>query len=76
MQSQAWSMRGRLVDVWPSTAVKSLGAFAQGMQGTKRVTAIIAKHPHNLSLLKHATQIAAAQATAGVVCRQGVTHLA
>lgn len=54
----AWKMRETFVDVWPSTVVKTLGPLADGPRGRALVTRQLARHAHNLSLLKHVAAIA------------------
>ncbi len=65
----AWGMRDVLIDVWPSTVAKSLGGLASSERGSTLITQLLEGHPGNLSLLKHATQIAAVQATSGAARR-------
>lgn len=65
----AWGIREALIDVWPSTVAKSLGGLAAGDRGFALVERLLAAHPQNISLLKHATQLAAAEATGGAARR-------
>lgn len=65
----AWAIREALVDVWPSTVAKSLGALAGTERGIALLEKLLDENPKNLSLLKHATQVAAAQATCGAARR-------
>lgn len=65
----AWCIREALVDVWPSTVAKSLGELAAYERGHGLLVTLLGKHPKNLSLLKHATQVAAASATASAARR-------
>jgi dTMP kinase len=55
---RAWGLRWRLADVWPSTAVKSLGPLAATPRGAALLTHALARHAGDLSLLKHAAAIA------------------
>jgi len=55
---EAWSLREDFADVWPSTVVKTLAGLARTPRGQALVTRQLARHPRNLSLLKHATAIA------------------
>lgn len=54
----AWSLRERYAALWPSTAVKSLGALADTPRGARLLAAQLASFPDNISLLKHAAAIA------------------
>lgn len=54
-----WSIRQALVDVWPSTAVKSLGELAQSDRGAAFAERALSAHSTNISLLKHVAQIVA-----------------
>jgi dTMP kinase len=65
----AWAIRDALGDVWPSTVAKSLGALAGSERGVALLEKLLDENPKNLSLLKHATQVAAAQATGGAARR-------
>ena len=55
---RAWSLRETYADVWPSTAVKSLGPLADGTRGRTLIARQLAAHPNSLSLLKHASAVA------------------
>ncbi len=66
----AWSIRDALVEVWPSTVAKSLGRLGGAERGTALLQTLLTKFPDNLSLLKHATQVAAASATGGAARRK------
>lgn len=68
----AWSIREALVDTWPSTVAKSLGLLASTERGLHLMERLLAAHPQNISLLKHATQLAAAEATGGAARRNVV----
>jgi dTMP kinase len=59
----AWAIRDALGDVWPSTVAKSLGALAGSERGVALLEKLLDEFPKNFSLLKHSTQVAAAQAT-------------
>tara|TARA_R110002096_G_scaffold143328_1_gene299121 strand:- start:87566 stop:89302 length:1737 start_codon:yes stop_codon:yes gene_type:complete len=65
----AWSIRDALIDVWPSTVASSLGALGGSERGLKLIETLLTKYPQNLSLLKHVTQVAAAEATGGAARR-------
>lgn len=64
-----WDIREAMLEVWPSTVAKSLGALAGTERGMDLLTRLLAEYPQNLSLLKHATQVAAARATGGAARR-------
>jgi dTMP kinase len=55
---RAWSLRETYADVWPSTAVKSLGPLADGTRGRTLIARQLAAHPDSLSLLKHVSAVA------------------
>jgi hypothetical protein len=55
---RAWVLRDAHADAWPSTVVKSLGPLARTPRGQALVERQLARHPGNISLLKHATAIA------------------
>lgn len=65
----AWSIRDALADVWPSTVVSSLGLLGGSERGMRLIETLLTKYPQNLSLLKHVTQVAAAEATGGAARR-------
>jgi dTMP kinase len=54
----AFRLREQFADIWPSTVVKTLGRLADGPAGKALVERVLRKHPHNVSLLKHAAAIA------------------
>jgi dTMP kinase len=54
----AWAIRSECLDVWPSTAVKSLGPLVQTARGREMVVAALMRYPDNVSLLKHVTRLA------------------
>ena len=56
--AEAWALRERYADVWPSTVVKTLGLLARGARGRALLERQLAGYPDNLSLLKHAAAIA------------------
>jgi dTMP kinase len=55
---EAWGMRERLADTWPSTVVKTLGPLSREARGQALVQRQLGVHPDNLSLLKHAAAAA------------------
>jgi dTMP kinase len=55
---RAWALRERALDLWPSTVVKSLGGLGQHGRGREVVERQLARHPSNVSLLKHAAALA------------------
>ncbi|HET6284726.1 MAG TPA: dTMP kinase, partial [Polyangia bacterium] len=57
---EAWDLREAHADTWPSTVVKTLGPLAQTPRGQALVKRQLARHGHNVSLLKHAAAIALA----------------
>jgi dTMP kinase len=63
-QAEAWSLRERFGDLWPSTAVKSLGPLAESERGRRLIAAQLRRQPDNLSLLKHVAALAGASAPA------------
>jgi dTMP kinase len=54
----AWELRYHYADVWPSTAVKTLGCLAGTLRGQAFVERQLRAHPRNISLLKHAAGLA------------------
>lgn len=68
----AWGIREAMIEIWPSTVAKSLGEHAASERGRDLVARLLTSYPSNLSLLKHATQIAASRATAGAARRHVV----
>lgn len=63
----AWELRDRCADVWPSTVAKSVAPLAGSARARRLVDHLLAGHAANLSLLKHATRIAA---SAGVELKE------
>ena len=55
---EAWQLRNDYADIWPSTAVKSLGPLADTDAGRALVARQLGRHPENISLLKHVAAIA------------------
>jgi hypothetical protein len=55
---RGWQLRERCADLWSSTVVKSLGRLADTPRGRALVARQLARHPDNLSLLKHSAAIA------------------
>lgn len=51
--AEAWELRDRCADIWPSTVAKTLGALADGPRGKALVERQLEKYPGNVSLLKH-----------------------
>jgi dTMP kinase len=56
-RDEAWALRERGRDVWPSTVVKSLGTLADSARGRALTQSLLAAYPDNVSLLKHAACI-------------------
>lgn len=56
--AEAWALRDKVRDVWPSTVVKSLATLADGTRGRNLVERQLRAYPDNISLLKHAARIA------------------
>lgn len=56
--AEAWELRDAHADLWPSTVAKSLGPLADGERGRALLVRLLARHPDNLSLLKHAAAVA------------------
>ncbi len=54
----AWAIRSECLDVWPSTAVKSLGPLVHTARGQEMVVTALTRYPDNVSLLKHITRLA------------------
>ena len=57
----AWAIRADCLDIWPSTAVKSLGPLFQTARGREMIVTALTRFPDNVSLLKHATRLAEQQ---------------
>lgn len=55
---EAWELRERYLDTWPSTVVKALGPLADAPRGKAIVERALSRHPRNISLLKHVSGIA------------------
>jgi dTMP kinase len=51
--SEAWELRERCADIWPSTVVKTLGPLADVERGRALVNRQLQRYPGNVSLLKH-----------------------
>lgn len=56
---EAWELRVRAAPLWPSTVVKSLVGLELDERGRALVAELIRENADDLSLLKHATRIAA-----------------
>ncbi len=54
----AWEIRATCLDIWPSTAIKSLGALVGDPRGCELLARALARHPGNISLLKQAATVA------------------
>jgi dTMP kinase len=54
----AWEMRAACLDVWPATAIKSLGPLVGDPRGCDLLSRALARHPDNISLLKQAATVA------------------
>jgi dTMP kinase len=54
----AWEMRAACLDLWPSTAIKSLGSLVGDPRGCDLLSRALAHHPENISLLKQAATVA------------------
>lgn len=54
----AWAIRTECLDIWPSTAIKSLGPLVRTARGREMVVTALTRHPNNVSLLKHVTRLA------------------
>ncbi|MEY4582531.1 MAG: hypothetical protein RL701_7234 [Pseudomonadota bacterium] len=57
-EPEAWALRDNYADIWPSTAVKTLGRLADSQRGQAYVERQLAAHANNISLLKHTAAIA------------------
>jgi dTMP kinase len=55
---EAWDLREKFADVWPSTVAKSLGALVDGVRGEALLLRQLKLHGRNISLLKHAASFA------------------
>jgi dTMP kinase len=55
---EAWALRERHLDRWPSTVAKTLGPLALGQRGGDMIARLLHAHPYNISLLKHAAGVA------------------
>ena len=54
---EAWAIRRDNRDIWPSTAVKSLGLLGASERGRDLARYALAHHPANISLLKHSARL-------------------
>jgi dTMP kinase len=54
----AWEIRAACLDVWPATAIKSLGPLVGDPRGCDLLLRALARHPDNISLLKQAATVA------------------
>jgi dTMP kinase len=54
---RAWRLRAAYADVWPGSVVQSLGALAETSRGSRLVTELLARHPADISVLKHAAAV-------------------
>ncbi len=54
----AWEVRASCLDIWPSTAIKSLGSLVGDPRGCDLLSRALARHPDNISLLKQAATVA------------------
>jgi dTMP kinase len=54
----AWEMRAACLDLWPSTAIKSLGSLVGEPRGCQLLSRALARHPDSISLLKQAATVA------------------
>jgi dTMP kinase len=55
--AEAWALREEFAALWPSTAVKSLGALIASERGQALAARALAAVPDDLSLLKHLTAL-------------------
>jgi dTMP kinase len=55
---RAFALRDRCADLWPSTVLKSLGHLTDGSLGRALTQRQLARHPDDISVLKHASAIA------------------
>jgi dTMP kinase len=58
----AWQLREASIDAWPSTVLKTVVPLARTDRAVKLTRELLERYPSNISLLKHATRIAAVQA--------------
>lgn len=58
----AWTFRDDVADRWPSTVLKSIVSLSRTARARAMAELLIDRNPTNLSVLKHATRIAAVQA--------------
>jgi dTMP kinase len=54
----AWRLRETYLDLWPATAIKSLGVLVSGARGNQLLLRALAAHADSISLLKQAAAIA------------------
>ena len=54
---EAWSIRERVKDVWPSTVLKSLNVLGLEEKGLSMALDILARYPQNFSVLKHVAKL-------------------
>jgi dTMP kinase len=52
---RAWALRAAAVDVWPATAVKSMGPLARTERGRELIASALAKHPSDVALWRQVT---------------------
>ncbi|MDC0712497.1 dTMP kinase [Stigmatella sp. ncwal1] len=55
----AWGLRAALADTWPAAAVKSLGPLETTARGIAFIERLLAQHPEDFALLRHAARCAA-----------------
>jgi dTMP kinase len=54
---RAWRLRDTCADAWPGAVVKSLGPLAATARGARLIEPLLARHPTDLALLKHAAVV-------------------
>jgi hypothetical protein len=74
-EPEAWALRERYLELWPSTVAKSLGALGLGPRGRQMIERLLRENPGNLSLLKHATALSLAEAAANPSAAEGPRSL-
>jgi hypothetical protein len=56
-EAEAWWLRARYADLWPSTVLKSLGVLADAERGAALVERQLGAHGDRLGILRHASAL-------------------
>jgi len=57
-ETEAWALRERCADLWPSTVIKSLGGLYLGSRGQALLERELSLYGHELSVLRNASSLA------------------